>query len=163
MQVALVMYQTRIESGKWAVPSSEQEEIQALKTELVQLKTLQKRNQSNNKNRASSKNKQLHKKGQKNAKAKDYPEWKKKTPTEAEKQAGNKKKVRDRWYYWCPNHKMWTSHRAEDCKGIEPGAKYKNNNKNQGSPERNNTVVSETLIAPYAQQVNMHDEESEQE
>ena len=49
MQIALAMYQTRLDTGKWAAPSSEQTEIQALKSELIQLKNQQKKKQKGDK------------------------------------------------------------------------------------------------------------------
>ena len=117
MQVALAMYQTRLDTGKWAALTSEQEELQALKTELVQLKNLHKRNTNKNKIHRNKTNNRFEKHKQK---TRQYPDWKKKEPTEQEKQAGNKKKIKDKWFYWCPNHKMWTAHKPEDCKGIAP-------------------------------------------
>ena len=90
------MYQTRIEIGKWAAPSSEKAEIEALKTELVQLK-----NQSRKKMKTFANN-------NKKEKQKKYkgPAWKKTPPTAEEKQNGSKKKVNEKWFYWCPTHEL---------------------------------------------------------
>jgi hypothetical protein len=41
-------------------------------------------------------------------------------------------------YYWCPNHKAWTIHRAEECtKGTKQEAPVANNTKDDDS-ERGN-------------------------
>ena len=150
MQVAMTMYQTRVETGKWAAPSSEKAEIEALKTELVQLKKQSKKAKTTNFNK---KEKPKKFKG---------PAWKKTPPTEEERKNGTKKKVNEKWFYWCPQHEMWTLHKPEECKGIKFGKKYgaerKAQQKKQHQPQPTQTV-HETVIAPYNQQEVQSDEE----
>ena len=54
---------------------------------------------------------------------------------------------------------MWTSHKPEDCKGIEPGAKYRNEQNNKIEENKEKSTVSETLIAPYQQNLNEETDE----
>ena len=143
MQVALAKYETRKEAGVWEAPSSEKEEILALKAELVQLrknnfnnkKKEKPRSNAPNTNNAEGKNKRS--KGQyKNKKNRNIkPDWMFVDPSTQEKENGPKKVVKDKTYYWCPKHGCWTRHKPQDCE--EKGIKTEDKS------------TQETVIAPY--------------
>ena len=77
MSAAATKYQTMLDADEWEVPSSKQEQIVALKAELVQLKKDGSKSKSLTKN---SKGKKTNN-GKKNNSKKGKPEWMIKTPT----------------------------------------------------------------------------------
>ena len=111
MLVAGNKYQTRVDKGEWQAPSQSQTQIIALKAEVKKLR-------SNNKTKTKSK-RMIKKKGEKSkTNAKGKPEWMTKPPTDAEKRAGNQKKMDGKTYHWCQTHKSWGRHKASECRGL---------------------------------------------
>ena len=117
MNDALTKYRTRVDAKLWEAPTKEQEEITALKTQLVQLKKQQKKTKKSKSNNSDAKNENKAEKKDKKEKHKK-PEWMKKKPTKEEIAAGNKKTVDDKEYYWCPHHNAWGRHHPSECKGV---------------------------------------------
>jgi hypothetical protein len=114
-------YKIRVESGTWSpnLEKKEMAEITALKAEIVALKATTGSSNKNNDEAAK-------RKAEKNA-------WKKVPPSEGDPKVC---KFEDRTYYWCGNHKMWTMHKEEECKGRD----YRpNRNNNSGNTGGNNT------------------------
>ena len=52
--------------------------------------------------------------------------WKLVAPDEGEPE---KKMVDEKWYHWCPYHRMWTVHKPSECKlkDKKPAAKIESN------------------------------------
>ena len=154
MSAAATKYQTMLDADEWEIPSSEQEQIVALKAELVQLKKDGSKSKSSTNN---SKGKKTNN-GKKNNSKKGKPDWMTKTPTPDEQSKGNKKKVNGKQYYWCPNHKAWVRHKPEDCKGV--GYRVPNGKDNENDSTKQ-VEVKETVIAPYNAAVGEDDEDEE--
>ena len=145
MYSAISKYQARIDAGTWCTTNPE-DEIVALKAELKQLKDLQ---SNSKKDKKTKKDKDKKKKGKSKTDDKNKkPDWMLKEPTQAERQAGNKKSVNGKEYHWCPHHKAWTRHSPTECRlGSSPSTSSSNEQTNQ-----------EVVIAPYTQEEDSSDE-----
>jgi hypothetical protein len=107
MQVALIRYKDRKRSGLWQAPSAEEEQIIAL---TVQVKGLQKKNQSANSKSTKEKKSESTKTPRRN----DDPKyaWKIVAPKLGEPTT---KEWSKKTYHFCPNHKAWCLHNQTDC------------------------------------------------
>ena len=163
MRVALQKCKTRINNRTWQSSTAEEDCIMALEAELVQLRCRtntnsnnnrhgnnrnnNNTNNSNNNNNSNNQNNNNNNNNQRKRKKeqKPKPEWTKVKPTEAEKAAGSKKQVDNKWWWWCPKHNEWCRHKPEDCKGVN----VPNANDNNAQPTAQ-TQAAATLIAPYS-------------
>jgi hypothetical protein len=101
-------YKTMVQQGLWNAPSPESEKILALEAKLLKL-TSKKKEESKPKEKEKGKDKDKDKK-----KKGPKPSWK----TEEPKDKSKSKTVDGRTYWWCPNHKAFTMHTPQDCRGI---------------------------------------------
>jgi hypothetical protein len=104
------IYKLRVESGTWK-PSlvSPLNEIQALQAQVQALSAqINKNDTPTSEGNSSSRNAKRQAKKEKDA-------WKAVPPGANEVKT---KSFENRTYHWCPNHKMWTMHKPEDCQGI---------------------------------------------
>jgi hypothetical protein len=132
------IYKLRIEAGTWK-PSltSQTNEIAALQAQITAL-TAQVGTGNNNSTTTNQ-----NQRNQRQAK-KEKDAWKSVPPT------GNEKTTifENRTYHWCPNHKMWTMHKPEECQGINfrPGQTSAGNN--VATPQANESRVNATENPP---------------
>jgi hypothetical protein len=145
MQLAQNKYKTMVDEKTWAVPSKEEEKIIALEAKITRLSnkkkgTDNKQGQSNN-----ASDKKQGKKNKKKKKDKDQaqssgtytkPAWQTKAPTSAER--GKSKKVDGKDYWWCPNHKSWTRHKPDECRGVGQGNTNNTSNTTNSNTNTNN-------------------------
>ena len=112
----------------WLQKSEEQVQIEALTAELKVMKTQKdtkkpkkKKDVKKDKDTATPKN-EKGKKGN----GGDKWAWKLVAPDEGEPE---KKMVDEKWYHWCPYHRMWTVHKPSECKlkDKKPAAKIESN------------------------------------
>jgi hypothetical protein len=109
------IYKLRVESGTWK-PSliSPANDIQALQAQIIALSAQVNKNETpTSSGGGGSRNAKRQAKKEKDA-------WKAIPPGSNDPKT---KSFEDRTYHWCPNHKMWTMHKPEDCQGInyQPG------------------------------------------
>jgi hypothetical protein len=118
MQLADNKYRMMVESGEWNRPSKQDEQIQALLSEVAQKTQNQPKKPGPKKEPSVNKDpkKDKGKGGKKKDNDKNYA-WKKVPPKEGEPHT---KKMRQKTYHWCPNHKAWTVHSPSECNGIAP-------------------------------------------
>jgi hypothetical protein len=108
-------YQSLVDDGVWLEPTAAEKQVIALvaKLEAQQKQFNKQQNKSNNKNGKGKGKKQGNKEGNKSDGKNKYPDWKKQAPTGSE---STTKKVKNKTYYWCPHHKLWTAHKGSECK-----------------------------------------------
>jgi hypothetical protein len=144
MTLALHFYTDRERHGQWNKLSPDKEQIVALTAEL---RSLQQKGRSGGKH-GNKDGKDKKGKGKGNGKGKKgkgkRPEWMTTPPATGEK---HEKVVKDKTYYWCPNHEMWTVHKPDDCKGIGASGKQQHSSSDDNKPkqaDRNRTKSSDT-------------------
>ena len=113
-----------MESEQWKEPTDDQKKIVALTAQLEQLKKSNKSNRRNNSNRNRNNNNnnrsgndKSNEIGNNQSSSKKTP-WYWQPPKEGEPQS---KKIKDKTYYWCPNHGKtgkWVRHQPKDCKAT---------------------------------------------
>jgi hypothetical protein len=127
-------YKLAIEAGTWDpnMVKKESAEITALKLEIEALRVETHKNSKDKRGNAGRRT--------------DKPkyEWKKIPPSEGEAKS---KKFEDRTYHWCPNHKYWTMHTPEECKGVG------------FSPSRSNNQPQAAVNMPQAMSTSIQPEE----
>ena len=116
MNLADTMYKARVQMNKWALLSSEQEEIVALNAKIAQLEQA---NKPKCKTKEESKGKMKEKDNQTN----DH-NWMKDKPTGEEKAEDSHpcKIVDKKKYYWCLHHNneqgQWVRHHPDECRNY---------------------------------------------
>ena len=114
MNLVDTMYKARVKMNKWALLSSEQEEIVALNAKIAQLEQA-------NKPKCKTKEESKGKMKKKDNKTKDH-NWMKDKPTGKEKTEDNHpyKIVDKKKYYWCLHHnneqEQWVRHHPDECR-----------------------------------------------
>ena len=98
MNLADTMYKARVQMNKWALLSSEQEEIVALNAKIAQLEQA-------NKSKRKTKEESMGKMKEKDNTTNDH-NWMKEKPTGKEKTEGTHpcKIINKKKYYWCFHH-----------------------------------------------------------
>ena len=113
MNLADTMYKARVQIIKWALLSTEQEEIVVLNAKIAQLEQA-------NKPKCKTKEDNKSKVKEKDNKTNDH-NWMKEKPTGKEKTEGNHpyKIVGKKKYYWCSHHNdelgQWVRHQPDEC------------------------------------------------
>ena len=115
-------YTAMIREKTWNAPSAAEEKILALEAKLNTFQKQKKRTSNNNQENSSYGNPRPSqgsqgKQGKQEKKGK--PEWMTKKPNAAD--LNKPKRVNDKEYWWCPNHKCFTRHKASDCRGVGVG------------------------------------------
>jgi hypothetical protein len=140
MSAALTTYDLRKQSGQWVSPGGNkftEEKFVALQAQVNKFtsRNNQKEHDSKKKNngtQGSNTSAQNTSGAQDSGKASRDKEfaWKKKPPKEGESSTkkGKDKNGVERDYHWCPKHKAWTLHSANECFKGKQGRKSKSNN-----------------------------------
>lgn len=142
MQLAQQKYKIMVDEKTWAIPSKEEEKIQALEAKLSKLSG-KKNPPGNNRSgkQGKSTKKQDGKQNQGRQSNKDKPAWMTKPPPNKDK--NKSKKVDNKEYWWCPNHKSWVRHKASECRGVNSSSQQQNNNRNEQQRSSNNTTQNQ--------------------
>jgi hypothetical protein len=116
MLLAQNKYNTKKQDGEWNAPSTEQEELIALRAELKKLKVT-KANKHEVPPKDNTSDKQRSRKPRK-------PSWMYIPPSQGEKHT---KTVNKKEWHWCPKHECWVRHSPDKCKGkgFVPGKRKK--------------------------------------
>ena len=114
MQLAANKYKVLVDEGMWNAPTPEQEKIIALEASIKKLSKAQSVKSAPKKEIPTEPKDPNQKKGRS-----PKPAWMLIPPKAGEP---TKKKVNEKWYHWCKNHKAWTRHTPAACegKGITP-------------------------------------------
>jgi hypothetical protein len=114
MELVLNKYKILVEAGTWNKADDTKDRVFALEARTNQMA---KQLKGPGKPRATpSATKPAKKQSEGNKKGKANDGWKKVAPKEGEK----RHKMSDgKDFYWCPNHKAWTRHKPDECKGID--------------------------------------------
>jgi hypothetical protein len=118
MLLAQHKYKTMVADKSWAAPTKEDEKIIALE---AKVKNLTKKGTPAAPGKSGKRGKRG--KGKKpdedksgDNKGTESKDWKTKPPKPKNKDKS--KTVKNKVYWWCPNHKMWCLHKASECKGL---------------------------------------------
>jgi capsule polysaccharide export protein KpsE/RkpR len=103
MEYAENQYKIRTEAGTWKAPTKKDDEITALRTQIESLKK-------------QGSNRRTDKSGEGKEGSASHA-WKKIPPGEGKPKT---KEYQGRKYHWCLNHKAWTMHSNEECRGVAP-------------------------------------------
>jgi hypothetical protein len=135
MQLAQQKYKVMVDEKTWAIPSKEEEKIQALEAKIARMsdkKRGQNSNQTNRRGHSNNQNGSRRNNATQNASAqsrspggKGKPAWMTVPPSNKDKRKC--KKVDNKEYWWCPNHKSWVRHKASECRGVNSGTQQQTN------------------------------------
>jgi hypothetical protein len=111
-------YKSLLQAGTWNAPSPELQKIMALEAKIQQLQkkkgdnnnNVKKKGKDNDKDKDSKK--KTKKKGERGKRT--YAAWMLQEPKDKSKP----KKVHNKDWWWCPNHKRYALHKPEDCRGT---------------------------------------------
>lgn len=118
MELALNKYKILVEAGVWNKADDTKDRVFALEARTKAMAKKIKGNSNSTKKPRSppSKNTQPAKKQPKSNKEKASDRWKRVAPKDGD---STHKLVDGKDFYWCPQHRSWTRHKAEECKGID--------------------------------------------
>lgn len=129
MHLAAMKYTNMVRDGEWNAPSAAEEKILALEAKLVKLQKQTKKEEKATPRRSPQKDK----------KGKPKPDWMLKQPKAAD--INKSKKMNNKEYWWCPNHKSFTRHKPSECHGINTSPRATNGNP---ATSENGTPPSQT-------------------
>jgi hypothetical protein len=115
MELVLNKYKILVEAGTWNKADDTKDRVFALEARTKEMAKHMKGSSSKPRSTPTA-TKQVKKQGGANKGKPTGDGWKKVAPKEGEK----RHKMSDgKDFYWCTNHKAWTRHKPDECKGID--------------------------------------------
>lgn len=154
MLLAGLKYKTKKQEGEWNAPSTEEEELLALRAEVKKLK-ISKANKNDFPAKDKSKDNAKDDTGRKpKVKKQRKPSWMLIPPKQGDKHT---KTVNSKEWHWCPKHECWVRHSPAECKGkgFVPGKRKQSdetntrqtNESNEQQPPNKKVKMANALFA----------------
>lgn len=137
MDLSQNKFKTLVDRHEWNAPTSDQEKLIALEAKVdsvaksIKTKARQDKKADTNQTDAGTPGKKNNTRERRQYR--EPPAWKLKPPGKGE---SHTKKIKNKTFNWCKNHKMWTLHTTAECKGVVPKGEGKKPSENV-KPEAN--------------------------